>query len=121
MQARVAGALRKLSANDENKHEIASSGGIEMLIHSSEIHLNNAVVQAGVAGALSNLSVDDDIEQQIAGHNGIEVLIKAAKAHLAIFEKAFLKAGLATDNGAAAAAAEEAAKPATRKRKSRSD
>ena len=47
----VAGALRKLSANDENKREVASLGGIEMLIRSSEIHLDNAVVQAGVAGA----------------------------------------------------------------------
>ena len=66
VQARVAGALRKLSANDENKREIAESGGIAMLIHSSSEHVDNAVVQAGVAGALSNLSVDDEIEQQIA-------------------------------------------------------
>jgi hypothetical protein len=41
---------------------------------------------------------------------------KAARANLAAFERAFVKAGLATDGGAAAAAAEDAAKPATRKR-----
>ena len=45
VQARVAGALRKLSANDENKHEIAEAGGITMLVHSSKVHLDNAVVQ----------------------------------------------------------------------------
>ena len=47
VQARVAGALRKLSANDENKHEIADADGIPMLIHSAKVHLDNAVVQAG--------------------------------------------------------------------------
>ena len=36
---------------------------------------------------------------------------KAARAHLNQFEKQFLKQGLATDDGAAAAAATEAAKP----------
>jgi len=44
---------------------------------------------------------------------------KAARANLAAFETAFLKQGLATDGGEAAKAATAAAKPATRKRKSR--
>ena len=39
VQARVAGALRKLSANDENKHEIAETGGIPMLIHSAKVRV----------------------------------------------------------------------------------
>jgi len=72
----VAGALRKLSANDENKHEIADADGIAMLIHSAKVHLDNAVVQAGVAGALSNLSVDDEIEQLIATQGGIDALVE---------------------------------------------
>jgi len=41
---------------------------------------------------------------------------KAARVHLALFERSFVKQGLATDGGAAAAAAEEAAKPPTRKK-----
>ena len=35
----MAGALRKLSANDENKHEIAETGGIPMLIHSAKVRV----------------------------------------------------------------------------------
>ena len=41
---------------------------------------------------------------------------KAARAHLNEFEKQFLKQGLATDDGAAAAEAAEAAKPKRAKR-----
>ena len=41
---------------------------------------------------------------------------KAARAHLNEFEKQFLKQGLATDDGAAAAEAAEAAKPKRTKR-----
>ena len=41
---------------------------------------------------------------------------KAGRAQLAAFERAFVKAALATDDGAAAKAADEAAKPPTRKR-----
>ena len=37
---------------------------------------------------------------------------RAAKANLAAFEAAYLKEGLATDDGAAAAAAKDALKPA---------
>ena len=41
---------------------------------------------------------------------------KAARAHLSEFEKQFLKQGLATDDGAAAAEAAKAAKPKRAKR-----
>eukprot|EP00966_Prymnesium_polylepis_P239449 5537588-Prymnesium_polylepis.1 len=41
---------------------------------------------------------------------------EAARAHLAAFERLYVKQGLATDGGAAASAAEEAAKPSTRKK-----
>jgi len=41
---------------------------------------------------------------------------KAARNHLAAFERMYVKAGLATDGGDAAAAAEEATKPKTRKK-----
>ena len=72
VQARVAGALRKMSATDENKREIAEAGGVRALIESSRMHLDNAMVQASVAGVLSNLSVDDEIEREIASEGGIE-------------------------------------------------
>ena len=80
--ARVAGALRKLSELEENKKEVAETGGVETLVKAAEVHLDNGIVQAAVAGVLSNLSVDDEIEKQIASIQGIECLINGAKAHL---------------------------------------
>ena len=76
---RVSGALRKLSANPEHKHEVAEEDGIQMLLKASQKHLADAVVQAGVMGVLCNLSVDDEIEQTVADAGGVEQLIRAAQ------------------------------------------
>ena len=39
VMARVCGALRKLSVKEENKHEFAELGGIELLIKAAESRL----------------------------------------------------------------------------------
>ena len=83
VQARVAGALRKLSANDENKHEIAEAGGIEMLIESSERPPRQRRRAGGRRGRhLQPLGRRRDRAADRVAQGGIEVLINAAKAHI---------------------------------------
>jgi len=75
--------LRNLAFNsDENTAKVGYLGGIEIVIESMKLFIDNAAVLEQGCGAIANLAVNDDNTKRIITSGGIEVTLLCMEKHL---------------------------------------
>jgi len=81
LQARVAGALRKLLVHNDARREVAATGGVAVLIRASQEHSLDAMLLAGFTGALANLTEAYEFSVVVVADGGVEALLDITQAH----------------------------------------
>jgi hypothetical protein len=75
-------ALRNLSTeSDENKVEIANTGGVDSVISAMQVHRDEADIQAESAWTLASLATTPENKEVIGDCGGIDVIIRTLWVH----------------------------------------